>query len=153
MAMYAVVSLLSMMPSELFADHTRRLCRIFIVVILAGWIPSLFTSVSYKRIILARRTKKRGLTSPPDPISSGGTWQKAKFFLTITILRPFAMLFVEPIVAFLSVYLAVVFTILFSLFDAFPLVFGGVYGFSLGETGLSFFGLFMGIGIGLALHL
>ena len=151
--MDAMVRSSSIRPSETFAYHTQLLCRIFIFVLLAGFVPSLFTSESYKKVLLAKRAKKRGLALPPDPVSSKGTWQKMKFFLTITILRPFAMLFVEPIVAFLAIYLAVVFIILFSFFDAFPIVFAGVYGFALGETGLSFFGLFIGVQMGLALYI
>ena len=150
--MDAVVSLMGIIPSETCADDTRLICRIFIFVILAGFVPSLFTSESYKKVLLARRAKKRGLAPPPDPMSKGDAWQRTKFFLTITLFRPFAMLFVEPIVAFLSIYLAVVFIILFSFFDAFPIVFAGVYGFSLGETGLSFFGLFIGVQLGLVLY-
>jgi MFS family permease len=121
---------------------------IFIFVFLAGWIPSLFTSESYKKILLARKAKKNGMVAPGPKLSPIA---KAKFFVTITLLRPFAMLFLEPIVLFLSVYLAVVFSILFSYFDAFPIVFAGVYGFSLGQTGVSFFGLFIGVGAGIGI--
>jgi MFS family permease len=125
---------------------------IFIFATLAGWIPSLFTSESYMKIILARRVKILGQASPPN-IVAGGFAAKVKFFLTITLFRPIIMLFQEPIVAYFTIYISVIFSILFSFFDAFPLVFGGVYGFSLGGTGISFLGLFIGVAIGIITHI
>ena len=58
------------------------------------------------------------------------------------------MLFMEPIVTFLSIYTAFNFSVLFGFFDAFPIVFEGVYHFNIGESGLAFLGL--GIGCVLA---
>jgi hypothetical protein len=45
----------------------------------------------------------------------------------------------------------ILFSVLFSFFDAFPIVFSGVYEFNLGETGVSFLGVFIGIAIGIAM--
>lgn len=136
---------------------------IFIFVTLTGWLPSLFTSESYKKIILQRRTKQRRMALKDgernrDPRrSTSARWHSfvstSKFFLTVTLFRPFALLVQEPIVAAFSIYLAVVFAVLFSFFDAFPIVFGGVYGFELGQKGLSFIGLFIGVAIGIVVHL
>lgn len=124
---------------------------IFIFVTLTGWIPSLFTSESYKKILLQRRAKKRGQDLPDNMAASA--MAKTKFFLTITLFRPIAMLIKEPIVAYFTLYLSVVFAVLFSFFDAFPIVFSGVYGFNLGEAGISFLGLFTGVVIGIAIHM
>ena len=63
------------------------------------------------------------------------------------------MLIQEPIVAWFAIYCAAIFTVLFSFFEAFPIVFAGVYRFNLGETGLSFLGVFIGITIGITVHL
>jgi MFS family permease len=137
---------------------------IFIFVTLTGWIPSLFTSESYKKIILARRARARARRNHQEGTASSASHDltkpglqsltsTAKFFLTVTLFRPFSMLIKEPIVASFSIYLAVIFTVLFSFFEAFPIVFAGVYGFNLGETGLSFLGVFLGIIIGIVIHL
>ncbi|KAJ9610820.1 hypothetical protein H2200_005597 [Cladophialophora chaetospira] len=136
---------------------------VFIFATLTGWIPSLFTSESYKKIILQRRARLRsraeeGVESSRNPNKTAlSRWQAfastAKFFLTVTLFRPFALLVQEPIVASFSIYLAVIFAVLFSFFEAFPIVFAGVYKFNLGETGLSFFGLFIGVTIGMAVHI
>ncbi|KAI9798717.1 MAG: hypothetical protein M1825_004999, partial [Sarcosagium campestre] len=96
---------------------------------------------TYKKAILERRAKRLGLAPPPR----GPTGLAAiKFLLTVTILRPVSMLFTEPIVGFFSLYVAFNFSVLFGFFEAFPLVFGGVYHFTTGQVGLTF----LAIGIG-----
>lgn len=96
---------------------------------------------TYKKIILQKRAKKLGLPTPPK----GPTGITAvKFLLTVTLVRPLNMLFTEPIVSFLSLYTAFNFSVLYAFFDAFPIVFGGVYGFNRGESGLAFLGIGLG---------
>jgi len=62
-------------------------------------------------------------------------------------LRPTKMLFTEPIVSFLSIYVAFNFAVLFMFFASVPYVFEGVYHFDRGITGL----VFLAIGIGCTL--
>ncbi len=57
------------------------------------------------------------------------------------------MLFTEPIVSFLSVYVAFNFAVLFTFFASVPYVFGLVYQFDRGDTGL----VFLSIGLGCTL--
>jgi hypothetical protein len=54
------------------------------------------------------------------------------------------MLFTEPIVGFLSFYVAFNFAVLYAFFAAFPYVFESVYHFNTEESGL----VFLGIGVG-----
>lgn len=54
------------------------------------------------------------------------------------------MLATEPIVAFLSLYIAFNFGVLFNLFAAIPYVFETVYGFSIEQSGL----VFLAVGVG-----
>lgn len=140
---------------------------VFVFMTLTGWIPSLFTSESYKKIILKRRARSRKqnqslnqdeTTSPPvaTTIISRDLHElksSVGFFLTVTLLRPCAMMVYEPIVSSFAIYLAVIFSIYFSFFEAFPIVFSGVYKFNLGEMGLSFNGIFIGLIIGLVIHI
>ena len=58
--------------------------------------------------------------------------------------RPFILAFTEPILLVMNIYIALLNAILFSSLDSFPLVFQGIYGFNLGQTGIAFFGLFVG---------
>ncbi|KAL8829742.1 MAG: hypothetical protein Q9191_001835 [Dirinaria sp. TL-2023a] len=60
------------------------------------------------------------------------------------LARPFVMAFTEPILLVINLYIALLNAILFSSLDSFPMVFQGIYGFNLGQTGAAFFGLFVG---------
>lgn len=95
---------------------------------------------TYKKTLLERRRVKLGLPAPPSP-SMG---KKLYFLLTVTLIRPLHMLATEPIVAFLSLYIAFNFGVLFTFFAAFPYVFGSVYGFDTELSGL----VFLALGIG-----
>lgn len=101
-----------------------------------------FAQETHKKIIIARRNKKLGLPPPPSPFPNAVA--KAKALITVTLVRPLHMLATEPIVAFLSLYVAFNFAVLFCFFAAFPYVFGTVYGFSTEQSGL----VFLAIGIG-----
>ena len=65
--------------------------------------------------------------------------------MTVTLFRPISMLFQEPIVLFMSIYTAFAFAILFAYFPAFPLIFGGIYGFTVSQVGLAFLGIAVGV--------
>jgi hypothetical protein len=54
------------------------------------------------------------------------------------------MLLTEPIVTFLSLYVAFNFAVLFTFFGSIPYVFESVYHFNQGETGLVFLAIGMG---------
>jgi MFS family permease len=107
-----------------------------------SFLLTLFTHETYKKTLLLRRLKKRGLPPPPSPFPS--TAAKLKFFLTVTVLRPIHMLVTEPIVGVFSLYVAFNFAVLYAFFAAFPLVFESVYGFDAEQTGL----VFLAIGVG-----
>lgn len=109
--------------------------------------PALFMKETYKSAILRRRAKKRGLEYP----RSGRTpTQAAKFFLKSTLTRPVHMFAVEPVVFFFTLYVAINFGMLYAFFAAFPYVFSTVYGFDLGQVGLTFIGIGVGCIIGCA---
>lgn len=97
---------------------------------------------THKKTIISRRNKKLGIPPPPSPFPN--TRAKLKFLLTVTLFRPIHMLFTEPIVGFLSFYVAFNFAVLYAFFAAFPYVFESVYHFNTEESGL----VFLGIGVG-----
>lgn len=109
---------------------------------LASLVFGLAQDETYKKIILQKRAKKLGLPPPPNPLPPG--LARIKFILFVTLLRPVRMLVTEPIVGYFSMYTAFNFSVLFGFFDAFPLVFQGIYGFNTGESGLSFLGIGLG---------
>ena len=67
--------------------------------------------------------------------------------LYINLTRPWLMLFREPILFTLSLYMAFVYGILYLDFTAYPIVYGESRGWSKGISGLSF----LGIGVGMAI--
>ncbi|PYI03987.1 MFS general substrate transporter [Aspergillus sclerotiicarbonarius CBS 121057] len=61
------------------------------------------------------------------------------------LLRPWILLFAEPIVLLLSTYMAIVYGTLYMLFDAFPIVYQDLRGWSEGVGSLPFLGVMVGM--------
>jgi MFS family permease len=121
-------------------------CALFFFV--AVYVYSAFIKETYKKIILQTRAKKLGI---PPPIQTGpARLAKFKFLITVTLFRPIHMIFTEPIVGFFSIYIAFNFSVLFGFFDAFPIVFQGVYGFDIGQSGLAWVSVLIGCAIAVA---
>ena len=97
---------------------------------------------TYKKRILRQRAKKLGVSSPTTAGLSG--FAAIKFLLGVTLFRPIHMIFTESIVGFLSLYIGFNFSVLFGFFDAFPIVFQGVYGFDTGKAGLPWLAVLVG---------
>lgn len=116
-----------------------------IFVMVLAYVYSLGMKETYKKIILQNRAKKLGIPPPPKGLTGIAA---LKFLVTVTLFRPIKMLYTEPIVFFFSMYTGFNFSVLFAFFDAFPIVFGGVYHFNIGLTGLSFLGIGLGVCLG-----
>lgn len=61
--------------------------------------------------------------------------------------RPFLILFLDPMCFCPCLLSSVLLGILYLFFDSFTVVFGGVYGFNLWQTGLCFFGILVGMAL------
>lgn len=95
-------------------------------------------------ILKRRASRLRKLTGKTKAeISSQGERDQAglsKVDLAKTaLLRPIRLL-MEPVVAFLSIYLGFVYALFYLWFESFPLVFADIYHFNLGALGLPFLG-------------
>lgn len=64
------------------------------------------------------------------------------------ISRPLRILFTEPIVLVITVYMSFIYGLLYLNLTAYALVFEGVYGFSLGVAGIPYMALIVGVMIG-----
>jgi DHA1 family multidrug resistance protein-like MFS transporter len=97
--------------------------------------------------ILYRRAKRiRKLTGDPRYRSRSeidAADHKLKDHLLV-LARAFTLSFTEPIVFLLDLYTALLYGVLFTWFESFPMVFGEIYNFSLGSQGLVFLGIFVG---------
>lgn len=107
----------------------------------------IFLQETYAPVLLARKAaaleKETGQRYRPavyDPTSLPHRIYRA-------IQRPLRILFLQPIVFIMAVYMALIYGTLYLLFTTFPLVFQNNYGFSAGTTGLTY----LGIGIGFLL--
>ncbi|KAJ5098085.1 bicyclomycin resistance protein [Penicillium argentinense] len=69
--------------------------------------------------------------------------------LNKSLLRPWVLLFKEPIVLLCAVYIAIIYGTLYMFFDAFPVVFQQGRGWNPGVGGLSFLGIMIGMIIGI----
>lgn len=98
--------------------------------------------------ILARRAARlRRLTGNDQLRSQGEIIQSemtGKEIAMMTLVRPFQLTIVEPMVLLLNLLIGLVYAILYAWLEAFPLVFQGVYGFGYGSLGLTFLSLFVG---------
>lgn len=114
-------------------------------------IGTLLVPETYAPVILARRAKALSKRTGKVYISmlehsQGKTTASAAF--SKALVRPWALLFLEPIVLLISIYLAIVYGTLYLLFGAFPIVFQETRGWSQGVGGLAFLGVAVGMLIG-----
>ncbi|GJN94321.1 hypothetical protein Rhopal_007395-T1 [Rhodotorula paludigena] len=109
---------------------------------------AIFLPETYHPVLLAKRAKRLRKEDPEKNADKYADLECADFdlksILKRTVLRPAIMLAVEPIVLTVTIYLSVVYGILYGLFSVFPIVWGQLRGFNGGETGL----IFLGVGIG-----
>ncbi|KAL6812008.1 MFS general substrate transporter [Trichoderma sp. SZMC 28015] len=104
----------------------------------------LFTDETYHAKIKQRISREKGTESSPSaPFST-----RLRLFIQVSLIRPVMMLFTDPIITFLCLYVAVNFGIEFSFFAAVPYVFGTVYHFGVEETGLVFLSIVIGCILG-----
>lgn len=88
---------------------------------------------------LRRRTLNWGIHAKQEEIEID-----FRELVTKNFSRPMRLLFGEPIVAALSVYMAFIYGLLYLFLTAYPFVFQGVHGMSAGVSGLTFFGMIVG---------
>ena len=69
---------------------------------------------------------------------------QVKELFKASLLRPWKFLLFEPIVIVLSIYIAIIYGVLYLNFAAYPIVFEGERGWSLGIGGLAFIGIMIG---------
>lgn len=76
-----------------------------------------------------------------------------RHILLVVCARAVKMLFLEPLIALTCLYLAIVYALFYIFFQSFPIIYGGVYGFSPGQTGLAFIPIGIGALIACPLYL
>lgn len=77
-------------------------------------------------------------------MAKGDTQQAPRQLILRAISRPIRLLLFSPIVTLLSLFSAVLFSLIYLLFTTFPSVFETQYGFSVEISGLAYLGLGIG---------
>ena len=105
-------------------------------------LPETYAPVLHQRI--ARRLRKEtGDNRYRAPIDERKRDIRSE--LNNTILKPFIMLFLEPMLSSLTLFMSLIYGVLYLLFEAYPIVFGpGGHNFNEGIQGLMFLPLFIG---------
>ncbi|KAJ4515578.1 GTPase-activating protein [Exophiala dermatitidis] len=116
----------------------------FTLVLLTFLMPETSSAnILYRRTMRLRRlTGNDKLICEPQLI---GEQMSGKDIVMMILVRPFTLSFTEPMVFLLNMYIALIYGLLYIWFESFPIVFSGIYGFSLGMEGLAFMGIFVGV--------
>lgn len=102
---------------------------------------------SSSNILFRRARRLRALTgntklkSEPEIL---GEQMTGKDIALMVLVRPFTLNFTEPMVFLLNLYIALIYGLLYIWFESFPIVFVGIYSFTLGTQGLAFLGILIG---------
>ncbi|PWY84823.1 MFS general substrate transporter [Aspergillus heteromorphus CBS 117.55] len=116
----------------------------FTLVVLTIFLPETSsTNILYRRARRLRRlTHRHNLRSEPEIEIAGLT---ARELAMITLVRPFTLNFLEPMVFLLNLYIALIYGLLYVWFESFAIVFGEIYHFNLGQIGLAYIGILTGV--------
>jgi len=112
------------------------------------WVIMTFTvPETYAPTILSRRAQKIRKDTGDDKFVTEQDLDLRPFSerLRIFLIRPFQLLFLEPIVLFISLYMSVLYGLLYMFFVAYPIVYQEGKGYSASKTGLMFIPLAVGV--------
>ncbi|KAL1844514.1 hypothetical protein VTK73DRAFT_2389 [Phialemonium thermophilum] len=120
----------------------------------AVWIfGSLVVPETYPPVLLRKRAEKLSRLTGKHYVSKLDL-ERGKITLAqaiqTSLLRPWILLFREPIVLLLSIYMAIIYGTLYLLFGAFPIVFQEYRGWNQGIGGLAFLGITVGMVLAVA---
>ncbi|KAL8657471.1 MAG: hypothetical protein Q9226_001881 [Calogaya cf. arnoldii] len=116
------------------------------IIAVASLVFLCFMPETYGPAILKRKAQRmRRETGNPNIFAPIELEKKgARQMITITLTRPIRMLLFEAIVLFSCLYLSIAYAIFYLFFEAYPLIFEGIYRFNTGTAGLPF----LAIGVG-----
>lgn len=122
-----------------------------LMAILAGtlWVVGIvFVPETYAPVLLRKRAARLSRVTgyvyrSRIDVENGGISARKAF--QTALLRPWALLFLEPIVLLLSIYMSIVYGTLYLLFAAYPIVYQELRGWSEGVGGLAFLGIAIGM--------
>lgn len=106
-----------------------------------------FPETSHQAILHRRARRLRKLTGDNRYYTKKEREEQAEplnVFIKNTLWRPFKMIALEPILQAFDVYISLCYGAFYLFFEAFPIVFAGIYHFTLVEVGLAYLGFCVG---------
>ncbi|KAG8528456.1 uncharacterized protein KY384_007374 [Bacidia gigantensis] len=113
-------------------------------------IGAIFMPETYAPAVLHREAKRLRYQTKNWAIHSKGdeNYISGKVILEVYLTRPFRMFYLEPILVLITLYMSLVYGILYLFFVAFPISFNEDRGWSSGIGSLPFLSLFIGVIVG-----
>ncbi|OQV05720.1 hypothetical protein CLAIMM_10406 isoform 1 [Cladophialophora immunda] len=114
-----------------------------------------FPETSGATILRRRAARLRKLTGRTDLRSQSEIDQEHMKYSEVfadAIIKPLEITIKDPAVAYTNIYTALLYGVYYSFFEAFPLVYIGIYGFNLGELGLTFLSIGVACMIGVVIY-
>jgi multidrug resistance protein len=109
---------------------------------------AVFLPETYEPVLLVQKAKRLRALHPEKSKDIYAESEKIEWtpkeLLNRTLLRPLKMLLVEPILLLVTIYLSIVYGVIYAMFEAFPVIFIRIRHFSVPHDGL----IFIGTGIG-----
>ncbi|KIY69283.1 MFS general substrate transporter [Cylindrobasidium torrendii FP15055 ss-10] len=119
----------------------------FCTVVAFFLLPETFAPVILERKLLHLRKTDPSKVEGKKAERDNQDWS-FRGLLHRTVFRPFSMLLQEPILVLVTLYMSLVYGVLYALFEAIPIIFMENHGFNLWQTGLVFIGVGVGTTIG-----
>lgn len=112
----------------------------------ASWIPMLLLPETFSPVLLSRRAAALRKSTGNSQIFAPHDLEKKGFkqMATVTLTRPIRMLSFELIVLATCLYLSVAYGIFYMYFEAYPIIFQGIYHQSPGVSGCMFLPIAVG---------
>ncbi|KAE8446636.1 hypothetical protein EG329_011829 [Mollisiaceae sp. DMI_Dod_QoI] len=119
------------------------------MILLIAFLPE----TSRSTILLHRAQRIRNVTGNPN-IRAASEIKKIKMadIVVDALIKPTEIAIKDPAITFVCIYSALVYAIYYSFFEAFPIVYHGFYGMTLGEIGLIFLSIIIGCLIATAMY-
>jgi len=130
---------------------------VFWILLISGSVITIaiecFTAETNAQVLIQRKTKRlQEELNRPDlrSVYDSGDPQSGSRVILDGLIRPLKMLFLNPLIGLLSLYMAVAYGLLYLVFTTVPTIFKDQYGFSPEISGLAYIGIGIGFMAGLA---
>ncbi|CUM65543.1 uncharacterized protein PRCAT00003189001 [Priceomyces carsonii] len=112
---------------------------------------------TFGKTLLYRKAKRLRKITGNENITSDGEIEikgmTTHEIIVDTLWRPIEISFAEPVVLLINIYIALVYSILYLWFEAYPIVFYQVHHFTLVEMGVSYVSIIIGVLLGAAIYI